>query len=65
MTDKEYKEILLYSTSRLQLDIEVCINDLLEARKNKTDERVVISEMERLLVSAQQQIDCLIDYIYK
>lgn len=64
-SNKEYKERLLKSTEILKSDIEVCIDDLLKARKHKTDERAVFSKMENLLVSTQQQIDCLIDYIKK
>ena len=64
--DTEYfKEKALTSTKSLYNDINNCISLLLKGRsnKNKDVEGQALSEMERLMCSTLQQLDCLIDYI--
>ena len=64
--DTEYfKEKALTSTKSLYNDINNCISLLLKGRSNKDKdvEGQALSEMERLMCSTLQQLDCLIDYI--
>ena len=64
--DTEYfKEKALTSTKSLYKDISDNITLLLKGRsnKNKDVEGQALSEMERLMCSTLQQLDCLIDYI--
>lgn len=61
---KEENE-LINSTKQLRIDIEGCIDQLLEGRKehNKEKEGMAYSKMESLMVATIQQLDCLIQKI--
>lgn len=54
---------LIESTKRLQGDIGRCLSRLVNARKyhDKIDEAASVLDMERLLVSSAQQLQCCID----
>ena len=54
---------LIESTKRLQGDIDRCISRLVNARQyhDKIDEAGAVLDMERLLVSSAQQLQCCID----
>lgn len=54
---------LIESTKRLQGDIDKCISNLIHARQyhDKIEEAGAVLDMERLLVSSAQQLQCCID----
>ena len=56
---------LIDSTKQLRIDIEKCIDQLLEGRKehDKEKEGIAYSKMESLMVATMQQLDCLIQKI--
>lgn len=56
---------LISSTKQLRIDIEKCIDQLLEGRKihDKEKEGMAYSEMESLMVATMQQLDCIIKKI--
>ena len=62
---EHFKEKALTSTKSLYNDISDNITLLLKGRSNKDKdvESQALSEMERLMCSTLQQLDCLIDYI--
>lgn len=54
---------LIESTKRLQGEIDKCISNLIHARQyhDKIEEAGAVLDMERLLVSSAQQLQCCID----
>lgn len=56
---------LISSTKQLRIDIEKCIDQLLEGRitHDKEKEGMAYSEMESLMVATMQQLDCIIKKI--
>ena len=54
---------LIESTKRLQGDIDKCISNLIHARQyhDKIEEAGAVLDMERLLVSSAQLLQCCID----
>lgn len=60
----EKKDIIL-STTILRNDIHKCLSDLIEARmyRDSIQEDGALFKMESLMVSSEQQLDCIIDYL--
>ena len=60
----EKKNIIL-STTILRNDIHKCLSDLIEVRmyRDRIQEEGALFKMESLMVSATQQLDCIIDYL--
>lgn len=56
---------IIISSEILYRDIDKCISDLLQARKehDPIQEEGVRIRMESLMVGTMQQLDCIIDYL--
>ena len=59
------KKDIILSTTILRNDIHKCLSDLVSARVNRDriQEEGALFKMESLMVSATQQLDCIIDYL--
>lgn len=59
------KKDIITSTTILRNDIHKCLSDLVSARVNRDriQEEGALFKMESLMVSATQQLDCIIDYL--
>ena len=59
------KKDIILSTTILRNDIHKCLSDLVSARVNRDriQEEGTLFKMESLMVSATQQLDCIIDYL--
>lgn len=62
---KRESTALLTSTTALQTDIQACTDRLVNARlaRDKQQEIEALLRMESLMVSAAQQLQCIIDYL--
>ena len=59
------KKDIILSATILRNDIHKCLSDLVSARVNRDriQEEGALFKMESLMVSATQQLDCIIDYL--
>lgn len=59
------KKDIITSTTILRNDIQKCLFDLIDARLHRgpIQEDGALFKMESLMVSAAQQLDCIIDYL--
>jgi hypothetical protein len=59
------KKDIILSTTILRNDIQKCLFDLIDARlhRDPIQEDGALFKMESLMVSATQQLDCIIDYL--
>ena len=59
------KKDIILSTTILRNDIHKCLSDLVSARvyRDRIQEEGALFKMESLMVSATQQLDCIIDYL--
>lgn len=59
------KKDIISSTIILRNDIQKCLSDLIDARlhRDPIQEDGALFKMESLMVSATQQLDCIIDYL--
>ena len=59
------KKDIITSTTILRNDIQKCLFDLIDARlhRDPIQEYGALFKMESLMVSATQQLDCIIDYL--
>lgn len=59
------KKDIITSATILRNDIHKCLSDLVSARVNRDrkQEEGALFKMESLMVSATQQLDCIIDYL--
>lgn len=59
------KKDIILSTTILRNDIHKCLSDLVSARVNRDriQEEGALFKMESLMVSSEQQLDCIIDYL--
>ena len=56
---------IITSATILRNDIHKCLSDLVSARLNRDrmQEDGALFRMESLMVSAEQELDCIIDYL--
>lgn len=59
------KEDIITSATILRNDIHKCLSDLVSARLNRDcmQEGGALFRMESLMVSAEQELDCIVDYL--